>query len=365
MREEKERLTQQLMEQRRQNEEQLSYQKHSESLHRETLLRLKDELEEKHEMWLSCQQRYDTVQEQLSSWQQREAQMSRKYRTAEEEVTRLRETLEKTQQETRELRRDREMLTESQSRALTKMEEDCRQKIQSKLNAALEDQRTQNALHLKEQMKEFLRDVELELTIEREKNQLLLIQHQQDNTQLQRKLEEREQVLKRLLEERKSREEEILREMQHSQQQEALQLSRAEAELQLLTERNAELQEEVALLQETVRRECEERGELTTALSEVQEELLGLRPPVSHQHSPRSHPTERQTPPGFRHSQTRVALNRSLNSPNTLQPPPAATDKDTSRGTDRGGAGRSFQCWKSGGEKRREGTLPRLKPAAL
>ncbi|XP_033952849.1 trichohyalin [Pseudochaenichthys georgianus] len=365
MREEEERLTQQLMEQRRQSEEQLSREKLSESLHRDKLLRLKEELEDKHEMWLSCQQRYDTMQEQLSSWQQREAQMSRKCRAAEEEVTRQRETLEKTQEETRELRRDREMLIKSHSTALSKMEEDCRQ---PGLAAALEDQKTQHALHLKEQMKEILRDAQLELTIEREKNQLLLLQHQRENTQLHQKLEEREQELQELQdelkEERKSREEEKLQEMQHSQQQEALQLSRAEAELQLLTERNAELQEEVALLQETVSRECEERGGLTAALSEAQEELLGLRSPASHQHSPRSHLTGRLSPPGCRQSQTRVAPNRSLNSPNTLRPPPAVTDKETGRGTDRGGAERSFPCLKSGGEKRREGTLPRLKPAA-
>ncbi|KAJ4935328.1 hypothetical protein JOQ06_016864 [Pogonophryne albipinna] len=244
------------------------------------------------------------------------------------------------------------MLIKSHSTALTKMEEDCRQQIKSRLAAALEDQKTQNALHLKEQMKEFLRDAQLELTIEREKNQLLLLQHQWENTQLHQKLEEREQELQELQdelkEERKSREEEKLQEIQHSQQQ----------------ERNAELQEEVALLQETVSRECEERGGLTAALSEAQEELLGLRSPASHQHSPRSHLTGRLPVPGCRQSQTRVAPNRSLNSPNTLRPPPAVTDKETGRGTDRGGAERSFPCWKSGGEKRREGTLPRLKPAA-
>ncbi|KAI4815277.1 hypothetical protein KUCAC02_005430 [Chaenocephalus aceratus] len=196
------------------------------------------------------------------------------------------------------------MLIKSHSTALSKMEEDCRQ---PGLAAALEDQKTQHALHLKEQMKEILRDAQLELTIEREKNQLLLLQHQRENTQLHQK---------------------------------------------------------VALLQETVSRECEERGGLTAALSEAQEELLGLRSPASHQHSPRSHLTGRLSPPGCRQSQTRVAPNRSLNSPNTLRPPPAVTDKETGRGTDRGGAERSFPCWKSGGEKRREGTLPRLKPAA-
>ncbi|KAF3848005.1 hypothetical protein F7725_021033 [Dissostichus mawsoni] len=251
------------------------------------------------------------------------------------------------------------MLIKSHSTALTKMEEDCIQQIKSGLAAALEDQKTQNALHLKEQMKEFLRDAQLELTIEREKNQLLLLHHQRENTQLHQKLEEREQELQELQdelkEERKSREEK-LQEIQHSQQQEALQLSRAEAELQLLTERNAELQEEVALLQETVSRECEERGGLTAALSEAQEAPGAAIPSIS--------PHRETNSPGVQAKSDRVAPNRSLNPPNTLRPPPAVTDKETGRGTDRGGAERSFPCWKSGGGKQTGGALPRLKPAA-
>ncbi|XP_029303116.1 stress response protein nst1 isoform X4 [Cottoperca gobio] len=361
-------------EQRSQSEEQLSQQKHSESGHREELLRLKGELEEKHQRWLSCQRRCDTVEEQLSSWQQREGQMSRKYCTAEEEVTRLREALEEVLQETRELRRERDMMIESQSRALNKMEEDCRRQMPSKLAAALEEQRAQNALHLREQMEELRREVELELTIDKEKNQLLLLLYQQDGTQLQQKLEEREQVLRglqeELQEERTSREEEgrrreeeIHRELQHSQQQEALQLSQTKDEHQLVTKRNAELQQEVALLQETVRGECEERGQLTAALAQAHEELLGLRSLASHQGSSRSplKPTERHTPPGNTHSQTRVPLTRSLNSPNTLRPSPACTDKAPGRGTDGAGAGRSFEFWNRGVERRREGTLPRLR----
>lgn len=54
--------------------------------------------------------------------------------------------------------------------------------------AALEEQRTQNAMHLREQMKAFHRELELELTIDREKNQLLLTKYQQDNTRLQQKV---------------------------------------------------------------------------------------------------------------------------------------------------------------------------------
>ncbi|XP_037632400.1 leucine-, glutamate- and lysine-rich protein 1 isoform X2 [Sebastes umbrosus] len=379
MREEKERLAQQLMEQRNQSEEQLSQQKHSEN---EQLLRLKGELDDKHERLLSCQRRCDTIQEQLSSWQQREGQMSRKCCAAEEEVTRLREALEKVQQETRELRREREILIEAHGRALTEMEEDCRQQMIPKLAAALEKQRTQHTLHLREQMEELRREAELELTVDKEKNQLLLLQYQRDGAQLRLKLEDRQQVLQGLqdelqeerrnrVEQRRRTEVEIHQELQGSRQQEALQLSQAKADLQLVTERNAELQEEVALLQETVRRECEEREELTAALSQAQEELLGLRSLASHQGSSWSspqNPMESQTTPGNKqfhlHSQTRIPLTRSLNSPNTLRPSPACTDKDRGQGADGGGAGRSFESWNRGGEKRREGTLPKLKASS-
>ena len=123
---------------------------------------------------------------------------------------------------------------------------------------------------------------------------------------------------------------------------------------------------QVALLQETVRRECQEREELTAALSTAQVELLGLRCPSSHQASTRSppNPTERHTPPGNKHFQLqspgRAPLTRWSTSPNTLRPPPARTDKGRGS-TDGGGAGKSVESWNGGGEKQREGTLPRLR----
>ncbi|XP_026152409.1 golgin subfamily A member 6-like protein 22 isoform X2 [Mastacembelus armatus] len=317
IREEKEHLTQQLTEQRRQREEQLSQQEDAEKEHKKKLLRLKEELEEKHERWLSCQQKCDTIQEQLLLWQQREEQMNQRCSAAEEEVTRLGKALEKVQQETRELRRQREILIESHGRVLTKMEEDSRHQIASKLAAALEEQRTQNALHLKQQMEKFRSDLELELVIDREKNQLLLLQYQQDSTQLQQK---------------------------------------------------------VVLLQETVRRECEEREELTAALCKAQEELLGLRSQASHHGSSSSPPSsmERRTPSTNKHfnfhNQTRMPLTRSSTSPNTLRPFLACTDMDRSRDTDRRGAVRSLDSWNCnrvlGGEIKQEGTLPGVKASS-
>lgn len=58
-------------------------------------------------MWLSCQQRCDTLQNQMSLWLQTEKEMKRKCGAAEEEVTQLRKALEELHQETAELRRER------------------------------------------------------------------------------------------------------------------------------------------------------------------------------------------------------------------------------------------------------------------
>lgn len=57
----------------------------------------------------------------------------------------------------------------------------------------------------------------------------------------------REEERRTLDEERRRKKEEIHQDLQRSQQQEALQLSQAKAELQLMAERNAELQEEVCV----------------------------------------------------------------------------------------------------------------------
>lgn len=130
---------------------------------------------------------------------------------------------------------------------------------------------------------------------------------------------------------------------------------------------------QVALLQETVRRECEEREGLTAALSQAREELLsGLRSVAFHQGSCRSAPNsmERHPPQGCKRPnlqiQSHVPLTRSSNSPNILRTPPASRGKQADRGwcTEGRGTAKSVETWNHvrvlGGEKRREGTLPRL-----
>ncbi|CAI5694182.1 unnamed protein product [Oreochromis niloticus] len=384
MREEKECLSQQLIEQKRRSEEQLSQLEDSEREHRGKLLRLQVELEEKHERWLSCQQRCDAMQKQLLSCSQREEQMNRKYFAAAEEVTQLRRALENTEQETRELKKERDAMLESHGRALNMMKEGFTQHLATKLSAALEEQRSQSSLHLREQMEKLRREMDLELTVDREKSQFLLLQCQRDRSQLQQKLEKSEMKLRELQEvlqqERRSREderrtqcEERRRKEEEIHRQAMANLVQAKAAIKLMTEKNAELQEEVTLLEDTVRRECQEREELTAALSQARQELLGLRSQASHRDTLKlSLPDhlERHTPPGNKnvheHSQARAPLTRSLASPSRLRPSPACTDKG--RGQGMGGeeaGGGNLESWSSGrvlgGEKQKEVTLPRLK----
>ncbi|XP_006799920.1 leucine-, glutamate- and lysine-rich protein 1 isoform X2 [Neolamprologus brichardi] len=380
MREEKECLSQQLIEQKRRSEEQLSQLEDSEKEHRVKLLRLQVELEEKHERWLSCQLRCDAMQKQLLSCSQREEQMNQKYFAAAEEVTQLRRALENTEQETRELKKERDVMLESHGRALNMMKEDFTQQLATKLTAALEEQRSQSSLHLREQMEKLRREMDLELTVDREKSQFMLLQCQRDRSQLQQKLEKSEMKLRELQEvlqqEWRSREdkkrtqcEERRRKEEEIHRQAMANLVQAKAAIKLMTEKNAELQEEVTLLEDTVRRECQEREELTAALSQARQELLGLRSQASHQDTLKlSLPDhlERHTPTGNKnvheHSQARAPLTRSLASPSRLRPSPTCTDKG--RGREQAGGG-NLESWSSGrvlvGEKQKEVTLPKLK----
>ncbi|XP_063349511.1 trichohyalin [Pelmatolapia mariae] len=384
MREEKECLSQQLMEQKRRSEEQLSQLEDSEKEHRGKLLRLQVELEEKHERLLSCQQRCDAMQKQLLSRSQREEQMNWKYFAAAEEVTQLRRALENTEQETRELKKERDVMLESHGRALNMMKEDFTQQLATKLTAALEEQRSQSSLHLREQMEKLRREMDLELTVDREKSQFMLLQCQQDRSQLQQKLEKSEMKLRELQEvlqqEWRSREdkrrtqcEERRRKEEEIHRQAMANLVQAKAAIKLMTEKNAELQEEVTLLEDTVRRECQEREELTAALSQARQEIFRLRSQASHQDTLKlSLPDhlERHTSTGNKnvheHGQARAPLTRSLASPSRLRSLPACTDKGRGQGTDgEEPGGGNLESWSSGrvlgGEKQKEVTLPKLK----
>ncbi|XP_072315653.1 uncharacterized protein lekr1 [Eucyclogobius newberryi] len=353
---EKERLTLQLMEQMNHSEGQLALHKNSEMDYKATVRRVKSELEMTHVELLSSQQRCDTLQEQLSTWQRRLEQISGTYRGAEGEATRLRVALESAKRDARDVHRDRDVLTDSYRRALDKLKDDYQCKLALKLSEALEEQRSEHAAQLREQMSEVLRETSLELSIHTEKNRTLLLQYQRDSARLQQKLAERDEQVEglqiKLEEERKSEKHQSRKQEEKVQEERDMwrqQLLQAQTEVQTMTESNRLLQREVAILEETVKRECEEREELTAALSRTQEQLVGLHS-VCSLSSPR-HTSTSKTISG--EGQTRVPLSRSCTPPNRFSPhagrvqgrgPGAATSRD--RGEE---------------EKDRKGSLPRIR----
>lgn len=130
---------------------------------------------------------------------------------------------------------------------------------------------------------------------------------------------------------------------------------------------------QVRFLQETVRRECEEREELTAALCQAQQELFGQRSVASHPGSPKHVPdgVDRQPPSGHKRfdlqPQVRVPvpLTHSPTNPNTFRPSSADPEKDRGLGPDKERATRRVEArgrWVVlGGDERLEPVLPHVK----
>ncbi|XP_027900408.1 trichohyalin isoform X3 [Xiphophorus couchianus] len=370
--EEKKHLTQLLMEQKTQWDEQLFKQEEAEKEYGWKLHRLTVEVEEKNKKWLLCQQRCDAMEKQLLSWEQREEELNQKWHAAGEEVMQTREVLEKIQQENGELIKERDILIESHDRAMISMKYNHSKELASMLACALKEERLQSSLHLQKKLEELRGEVDLLLKTEKEKSQALL-------SELRLKLEEERLVVQRLRwelqQERKCRDderrtEEAARERREEEEhrQGEQKLSQVKSELTLVAEKNATLKEEVAFLQDTVWKECEEREELTAALSQAQQELFGLQSIMSPQSSARSFsdPQEMRATPGNEHVYPQGNVRGPLpRSPASLQPPSACTDKDRGLHIEVGGAEESLESRKGGGAvggaKKQEGKLPRLK----
>ncbi|XP_016518526.1 trichohyalin isoform X1 [Poecilia formosa] len=370
--EENEHLTQQLTEQKTQWDEQLLKQEDAEKEYGQKLHRLTVEVEEKNKKWLLCQQRCDAMEKQLLSWEQREEELNQKWHAAGEEVTQTREILEKIWQENGELIKERDILIESHDRAVISMKYNHSKELASMLASALKEERLQSSLHLRKKLEELRMEADLQLKTEREKSQALL-------SELSLKLEEERLAVQRLSQElqqeRKCRDdqrrtEEAARERREKgeRRQGQQKLSQAKCKLALVTEKNATLTEEVAFLQDTVWKECEEREELTAALSQAQQELFGLQSIISPRSSAGSFPDppETQATPGNKRVYPQGNAGGPLPcSPASLQPPSACTDKDGGLHIKVGGAEESLESRKGGGAvggaKKQEGKLPRLK----
>ncbi|KAB0391433.1 hypothetical protein E2I00_019090 [Balaenoptera physalus] len=282
-------------------------------------------LKEKEDSLMTCQQIYKTLQEELTAKERQEANLKRRINLAENELEITKTLLNQTKQEVVTLKSERESMLISHQKSIEQLQETLRQKLldgdnwREKIEAELAKERAQHLVEFQEQALLF-KEVKLELDIEKEKHQEIIQKYKKEQEELQMKisdliegatkdlrlkvaaLEEKlheshiqyteeselkekeignlknlvaefESRLKKEIDSNDSVSEDLRKEMkQKSDELERVMLAQA----QLIQQFN-QSQEENTFLQETVRRECEERFELTEALSQAREQLLELR----------------------------------------------------------------------------------------
>ncbi|KAL6075390.1 hypothetical protein STEG23_005340, partial [Scotinomys teguina] len=283
-------------------------------------------LKEKEQSLMTCQQLYKTLQEELTTKERQEEDTKRRISLAENELETTRTLLHKTQEEMFALKNERELMLAAHQKSIKQMQETLRQKLLSddswreKAEAELTKERARHLLELQEQALLFKEEAKLELDTEKEKHQEIIRKHRQEQEGLQMKIadliegatkdlrlevaslqEKLNQSHSRHTEESNSKKKEIedlkslVAELEcHLKQESRLRDSVSEnlkkevkqksdelervmlARTQLL-QQFSQSQEENTFLQETVRRECEERFGLTEALSQAREQLLELR----------------------------------------------------------------------------------------
>ncbi|KAF4021040.1 hypothetical protein G4228_012838 [Cervus hanglu yarkandensis] len=283
-------------------------------------------LKEKEDSLMTCQQIYKTLQEELTAKERQEDDLKRRINIAENELEITKTLLIQTKEEVVTLKSERELMLISHQKSIEQLQETLRQKLlnddnwREKIEAELAKERAQHLVEFQEQALLFKEEAKLELDIEKEKHQEIIQKYKKEQEELQMKisdliegatkdlrlklaaleeklheshvqyteesaLKEKEiENLKNLVVEFESRlkkeidgngsvSEDLRKEMKKkSDELERVML----AQTQLMEQFN-QSQKENTFLQETVRRECEERFELTEALSQAREQLLGLR----------------------------------------------------------------------------------------
>ncbi|XP_023380088.1 leucine-, glutamate- and lysine-rich protein 1 isoform X5 [Pteropus vampyrus] len=283
-------------------------------------------LKEKEDSLTACQQIYKTLQEELTTKKSQEEAIKRRINLAENELEITKALLNQTKEEVITLKNERELMLISHQKSIEQLQETLRQELlnddnwREKIEAELTKERAQHLAEFEEQVLLFKEEAKLELDIEKEKHQEIIQKYKKEQEELQMKISdlisgatrdlklevanlekklhesrvqyteeseskekeienlknlvaEFESHLKKEIDNSYSVSEDLRKEIkQKSDELEKVML----AQTQLIQQFN-QSQEENTFLQETVRRECEERFELTEALSQAREQLLELK----------------------------------------------------------------------------------------
>ncbi|XP_042855159.1 leucine-, glutamate- and lysine-rich protein 1 isoform X4 [Panthera tigris] len=228
-------------------------------------------LKEKEDSLIACQQIYKTLQEELTVKERQEEDIKRRINFAENELQITKTLLHQTKEEVVMLKSERELMLISHQKSIEQLQETLRQKL-------LNDDNWREKIS--DLIASATRDLKLEVATLEEKLHESCIRHTEDSESKEKEIEnlknlvaEFEARLKKETDSNDSISEDLRKEMKlKSDELDRVML----AQTQLMQQFN-QSQEQNTFLQETVRRECEERFELTEALSQAREQLLELR----------------------------------------------------------------------------------------
>ncbi|XP_050003439.1 protein LEKR1 isoform X4 [Alexandromys fortis] len=228
-------------------------------------------LKEKEDSLLTCQQLYKTLQEELTTKERQGEDLKRRINLAENELEMTKTLLHRTQEEILTLKNERELMLAAHQKSIEQMQETLRQKL-------LSDESWREKIA--DLIAGATKDLQLEVASLQEKLHESHTRYTEESESKRKEIEDLKSLVAEFecrLKQEASRDDSVSEDLKKEMKQKSDELERVMLAQTQLLQQFSQSQEENTFLQETVRRECEERFELTEALSQAREQLLELR----------------------------------------------------------------------------------------
>ncbi|KAM9316514.1 protein LEKR1 [Gastrophryne carolinensis] len=289
-------------------------------------LRLQKELREKEDLVRHLQQKCQQFQEEITEIGSTGENYRRRTRCLESELATLKDILKQAQEEVAHLQQEREVQTISCQNRIEQLQETLRQRMlsddswETKIQNELETQKQKFMQKLEETERRFREEANIEVEIEKQRHNEVIRALQQKNQELEGKIpamvsrasekleaeiamfeNKLQEAQARLTEKNQAKESEIatlkkivgelefrlkreyenntssIKEMRIENHKKTEQLKEINLNCTELRNQLDKVTQENAFLKETVRMECEERYELTEALTQAREQLFELK----------------------------------------------------------------------------------------
>ncbi|XP_070609627.1 protein LEKR1 isoform X2 [Erythrolamprus reginae] len=226
---------------------------------------------EKEETLLACQQMYQRLQEGTIEKERREDNFKKQMKMVESELETINKLLKHREEEIVILKQERESLQVSHQKITEQLQETLRQKVLNEKN-------------WQEKIPLLICNATNKLKVEMETLEKKLHEAERKVNEKDHKREKEWQSLRRQitelefqLKEEQSIHNSVTDDMKEEIKKKTRELEKLTEEQKQLIQTMNQVQEENALLQDTVRRECEERYELTEALVQAKEQVMELK----------------------------------------------------------------------------------------